>query len=159
MKKKLLEKTSNKYRFNIKVKANSQEKLEVVEERFFEEIIQVNTMDNNSMIAICSNSKIPEKIKKAFKDVLDEKVKVDKAQIALNSLQNEQKNLNAEQDRIRKNLQAVGSETQQGRMFLDKLLEIENSLENLKKKIGQSEKEYSNLRSAFLDYVEKINIE
>ena len=157
--KKLLEKTSNKYRFNIKVKANSQEKLDVVEERFFEEIIQVNTMDNNSMIAISSNSKLPEKIKKAFKDILNEKVKVDKAQIALNSLQNEQKNLNAEQDRIRKNLQAVGSETQQGRMFLDKLLEIENSLENLKKKIGQSEKEYSNLRSAFLDYVEKINIE
>nr|WP_314779605.1 DUF4139 domain-containing protein [uncultured Treponema sp.] len=157
--KKLLEKTSNKYRFNIKVKANSQEKLSVIEERFFEEIIQVNTMDNNSMIAICSNSKIPEKIKKAFKDVLDEKVKVDKAQIALNSLQNEQKSLNAEQDRIRKNLQAVGSETQQGKLFLDKLLEIENSLENLKKKIGQSEKEYSNLRSSFLDYVEKINIE
>ena len=157
--KKLLEKTSNKYRFNIKVKANSQEKLSVIEERFFEEIIQVNTMDNNSMMAICSNSKIPEKIKKAFKDVLDEKVKVDKAQIALNSLQNEQKSLNAEQDRIRKNLQAVGSETQQGKLFLDKLLEIENSLENLKKKIGQSEKEYSNLRSSFLDYVEKINIE
>ena len=157
--KKLLEKTSNKYRFNIKVKATSQEKLSVIEERFFEEIIQVNTMDNNSMIAICSNSKIPEKIKKAFKDVLDEKVKVDKAQIALNSLQNEQKSLNAEQDRIRKNLQAVGSETQQGKLFLDKLLEIENSLENLKKKIGQSEKEYSNLRSSFLDYVEKINIE
>ena len=157
--KKLLEKTSNKYRFNIKVKANSQEKLDVVEERFFEEIVQVNMMDNNSMIAISSNSKLPEKIKKAFKDILNEKVKVDKAQIALNSLQNEQKNLNAEQDRIRKNLQAVGSETQQGRMFLDKLLEIENSLENLKKKIGQSEKEYSNLRSAFLEYVEKINIE
>ena len=157
--KKLLEKTSNKYRFNIKVKANSQEKLSVIEERFFEEIIQVNMMDNNSMIAISSNAKMPEKIKKAFKDVLNEKVKVDKAQIALNSLQNEQKNLNAEQDRIRKNLQAVGSETQQGRMFLDKLLEIENSLENLKKKIGQSEKEYSNMRSSFLDYVEKINIE
>ena len=157
--KKLLEKTSNKYRFNIKVKANSQEKLSVTEERFFEEIIQVNTMDNNSMIAISSNAKIPEKIKKAFKDVLNEKVKVDKAQIALNSLQTEQKSLNAEQDRIRKNLQAVGSETQQGKLFLDKLLEIENSLENLKKKIGQSEKEYSNLRSSFLDYVEKINIE
>ena len=157
--KKLLEKTSNKYRFNIKVKANSQEKLEVVEERFFEEILQVNTMDNNSMIAISSNAKIPEKIKKAFKDVLNEKVKVDKAQIALTNLRSEQKNLNAEQDRIRKNLQAVGSETQQGKLFLDKLLEIENSLENLKKKIGQSEKEYSNLRSSFLDYVEKINIE
>ena len=157
--KKLLEKTSNKYRFNIKVKANSQEKLEVVEERFFEEILQVNTMDNNSMIAISSNAKIPEKIKKAFKDVLNEKVKVDKAQIALTNLRSEQKNLNAEQDRIRKNLQAVGSETQQGKLFLDKLLEIENSLDNLKKKIGQSEKEYSNLRSSFLDYVEKINIE
>ena len=157
--KKLLEKTSNKYRFNIKVKANSQEKLEVVEERFFEEIVQVNMMDNNSMIAIYSNSKLPEKIKKAFKDVLNEKVKVDKAQIALNSLQNEQKSLNAEQDRIRKNLQAVGSETQQGKLFLDKLLEIEDSLENLKKKISQSEKECSNIRAAFLDYVGKINIE
>jgi len=131
----LLEKTSNTYRFNIKVKANSQEKLSVIEERFFEEIIQVNTMDNNSMIAIYSNAKMPEKIKKTFKDVLNEKVKVDKAQIALTNLQNEQKNLNAEQDRIRKNLQAVGSETQQGKLFLDKLLEIENSLENLKKKI------------------------
>ncbi|UTC77123.1 DUF4139 domain-containing protein [Treponema sp. OMZ 799] len=157
--KKLLEKTSNKYRFNIKVKAGSQEKLEVVEERFFEEILQINMMDNNSMIAIYSNSKLPEKIKKAFKDVLNEKVKVDKAQSVLFNLQNEQKNLNAEQDRIRKNIQAVGSETQQGKMFLDKLLEIENTLENLKKKISQSEKEHSNLRSAFLDYVEKINIE
>lgn len=157
--KKLLEKTSNKYRFNIKVKAGSQEKLEVVEERFFEEILQINMMDNNSMIAIYSNSKLPEKIKRAFKDVLHEKVKVDKAQIALFNLQNEQKNLNAEQDRIRKNIQAVGSETQQGKMFLDKLLEIENSLESLKKKISQSEQEHSSLRSAFLDYVEKINIE
>ena len=55
-------------------------------------------MDNNSMIAIYSNAKMPEKIKKAFKDVLNEKVKVDKAQIALANLQNEQKNLNAEQN-------------------------------------------------------------
>ena len=155
----LLEKTSNKYRFNINVKANAQGKLEVVEERLFEEILQINTMDNNAMLGIYSNSEIPEKIKKAFKDVLDEKAKVDKAQISLNNLQNEQKELNAEQDRVRKNIQAVGSETQQGKMFLDKLLEIENSLDNLKKKIIQAEKEYSGTRSAFLDYVEKINIE
>ena len=155
----LLEKTSNKYRFNINVKANAQGKLEVVEERLFEEILQINTMDNNAMLGIYSNSEIPEKIKKAFKSILDEKAKVDKAQISLNNLQNEQKELNAEQDRVRKNIQAVGSETQQGKMFLDKLLEIENSLDNLKKKIIQAEKEYSGTRSAFLDYVEKINIE
>ncbi|AIN93299.1 DUF4139 domain-containing protein [Treponema putidum] len=155
----LLEKTSNKYRFNIKVKAGSQGKLEVVEERLFEEILQINTMDNNAMLGIYSNSEIPEKIKKAFKSILDEKAKVDKAQISLNNLQNEQKELNTEQDRVRKNIQAVGSETQQGKMFLDKLLEIENSLDNLKKKIVQAEKEYSGIRFAFLDYVEKINIE
>ena len=155
----LLEKTSNKYRFNINVKANAQGKLEVVEERLFEEILQINTMDNNAMLGIYSNSEIPEKIKKAFKSILDEKAKVDKAQISLNNLQNEQKELNAEQDRVRKNIQAVGSETQQGKMFLDKLLEIENSLDNLKKKIIQAEKEYSGTRSAYLDYVEKINIE
>nr|WP_253677392.1 hypothetical protein [Treponema sp. OMZ 788] len=157
--KKLLEKTANKYRFNVKVKADSQEKLEVVEEKFFEDIIQINVMDNNSMIAIYSDSKIPEKIKKAFRGILDEKVKVDKAQTVLVNLQNEQKNLNAEQDRVRKNLQAVGSDTRQGKLFLDKLLEIESSLENLKKKIGQSEKNYADVRADFLDYVEKINIE
>jgi len=155
----LLEKTSNKYRFNINVKANSQGKLEVVEERLFEEILQINTMDNNTMMGIYSNSEIPEKIKKAFKSILDEKVKVDKAQVSLTNLQNEQKELNAEQDRVRKNIQAVGSETQQGKQFLNKLLQIENSLDSLKQKIVEAEKKFSGLKSDFLEYIKNVTVE
>ena len=155
----LLEKTSNKYRFNINVKANAQGKLEVLEERLFDEILQINTMDNNTMMGIYSNSEIPEKIKKAFKSILDEKVKVDKAQGSLTNLQNEQKELNAEQDRVRKNIQAVGSETQQGKQFLNKLLQIENSLDNLKQKIVEAEKKFSGLKADFLEYIENVTVE
>ena len=155
----LLEKTSNKYRFNINVKADAQGKLEVLEERLFDEILQINTMDNNTMMGIYSNSEIPEKIKKAFKSILDEKVKVDKAQVSLTNLQNEQKELNAEQDRVRKNIQAVGSETQQGKQFLNKLLQIENSLDNLKQKIVEAEKKFSGLKSDFLEYIKNVTVE
>ena len=155
----LLEKTSNKYRFNINVKANAQGKLEVLEERLFDEILQINTMDNNTMMGISSNSEIPEKIKKAFKSILDEKVKVDKAQGSLTNLQNEQKELNAEQDRVRKNIQAVGSETQQGKQFLNKLLQIENSLDNLKQKIVEAEKKFSGLKADFLEYIKNVTVE
>ncbi|UTC67152.1 MULTISPECIES: DUF4139 domain-containing protein [unclassified Treponema] len=157
--KKLLEKTANKYRFNIKVKASSQEKLSIEEERSFEEVLQINTMDNNAIIGIYSNSELPEKIKKTFKSILDEKVKVDKAQIALTDLQGEQKILNGEQDRVRKNIQAVGAETQQGKLFLDKLILIEEKLEDLKVKIEQAEKQYSKIKTDFVNYVEKINLE
>ncbi|MGI5172405.1 DUF4139 domain-containing protein [Treponema sp. OMZ 840] len=155
----LSEKTASKYRFNIKVKENSQEKLSVIEQRFFEDFLQISTMDNTALAAVYSDSEIPEKIKKVFRSIAAEKTKLDEAQRLVANLENNQKNLHTEQDRVRKNLQALGAETQQGKQFLDKLLQIENDLDKLKHKIADAEKKYAKLRADYFEYIKKIHIE
>lgn len=116
-------------------------------------------MSANTFISYTTNSEIPEKARKAFASIVTEKEKVTAAEKALKTLQARQTETATEQDRVRKNLEAVGSESQQGRAFLIKLLTLETELDNLKTDIAAATEQLNKAQQTFAAFVKNMRVD
>ena len=154
----LMEKTANKYRFKIHVDGQSNADLTVTEEKLYNYTKTIFNMPDSEYVSISVNSEMPENVQKIFEGIIKEKEKINSAKMELSDLQNEFDKLSAEQDRVRKNIAAVGSESQQGKEFLNKLLKLENNLDELKTNIASADKKLKFLQSSFKEYLKNIKL-
>ena len=155
----LAETTANKYRFKFKAAGNTGTELKVEEARTYQSTQKIFDMNSNTFISYTTNSEIPEKVRKAFASIITEKEKVSAAEKALKTLQDRQTEIGKEQDRVRRNLEAVGSESQQGRAFLTKLLKLETELDELKTDIADATERVNKAQQNFTAFVKDIRIE
>ena len=116
-------------------------------------------MRSDAFISYAANAEMPTSIKKAFETIIQEKAKVEAAQKTLEALQNRHTTIAAEQDRVRKNLEAVGSESQQGKAFLDKLLQLESELDTLKTGITDADGKLQQAQGDFASLIKNIKTE
>ena len=116
-------------------------------------------MNSNTFISYTTGSEIPEKVRKAFASIITEKEKVTAAEKALKTLQDRQTEIGKEQDRVRRNLEAVGSESQQGRAFLTKLLKLETELDELKTDIPTATEQLTKAQQNFTAFVKDIKVD
>ena len=155
----LAETTANKYRFKFKAAGNTGTELKVEEARTYQSTQKIFDMNSNTFISYTTNSEIPEKVRKAFASIITEKEKVTAAERALKTLQDRQTEIGKEQDRVRRNLEAVGSESQQGRAFLTKLLKLETELDELKTDIATATERVNKTQQNFTAFVKSIRID
>lgn len=155
----LAETTANKYRFKFKAVGNTGTELKVEEARTYQSTQKIFDMNSTTFISYTTNSEIPEKVRKAFASIITEKEKVTAAERALKTLQDRQTEIGKEQDRVRRNLEAVGSESQQGRAFLTKLLKLETELDELKTDIATVTERLNKAQQNFTAFVKDIRIE
>ncbi|QSH91650.1 DUF4139 domain-containing protein [Treponema medium] len=155
----LAETTANKYRFKFKAAGNAGTELKVEETRTYRSSQKIFDMNSNTFISYTTNSEIPEKVRKAFTSIITEKEKVTAAEKALKTLQDRQTEIGKEQDRVRRNLEAVGSESQQGRAFLTKLLKLETELDELKTDITTATEQLTNAQQNFTAFVKSIKVD
>jgi len=155
----LAETTANKYRFKFKAAGNTGTELKVEEARTYQSTQKIFDMNSNTFISYTTNSEIPEKVRKAFASIITEKEKVTAAERALKTLQDRQTEIGKEQDRVRRNLEAVGSESQQGRAFLTKLLKLETELDNLKTDIATATEQLNKTQQNFTAFVKDIKVD
>ena len=155
----LSETTANKYRFKFKAAGNAGTELKIEETRVYQSAQRVFDMNSNTFVSYTTNTELPEKIRKAFASIIKEKEKVTAEERALKALQDRQKDIATEQDRVRKNLEAVGSESQQGRAFLTKLLKLETELDNLKTDIATATEQLNKVQQNFTAFVKSIKVD
>ena len=155
----LAETTVNKYRFKFKAAGNTGTELKVEEARTYQSSQKIFDMNSNTFISYTTGSEIPEKVRKAFASIITEKEKVTAAERALKTLQDRQTEIGKEQDRVRRNLEAVGSESQQGRAFLTKLLKLETELDELKTDIATATERVNKTQQNFTAFVKNIKVE
>ena len=155
----LAETTTNKYRFKFKTAGNTGTELKVEEARTYQSTQKIFDMNSNTFISYTTNAEIPEKVRKAFASIITEKEKVSAAEKALKTLQDRQTEIGKEQDRVRRNLEAVGSESQQGRAFLTKLLKLETELDELKTDITTATEQLTNAQQKFAAFVKNIKVD
>ena len=77
----------------------------------------------------------------------------------MKTLQDRQTEIGKEQDRVRRNLEAVGSESQQGRAFLTKLLKLETELDELKTNITTATEQLNKSQQDFTAFVKSIKVD
>ena len=155
----LAETTANKYRFKFKAAGNTGTELKIEETRVYQSAQRVFDMNSNTFVSYTTNTELPEKIRKAFASIIKEKEKVTAAERALKTLQDRQTEIGKEQDRVRRNLEAVGSESQQGRAFLTKLLKLETELDNLKTDIATATEQLNKVQQNFTAFVKSIKVD
>lgn len=150
--------TANKYRFKLTAPGNSSSKLMVEEARTYRSAQQIFDMSNHTYLSYTTNTAMPEAVRKTFASIIAEKEKVTAAENALKDLQKRQSDTAQEQDRVRKNLEAVGAESQQGRAFLTKLLTLESDLDTLKADIATAADHVNRAHAAFTTFVKAIKL-
>ena len=155
----LEETTANKYRFKLKAAGASTAELKVEESRTYGETRKILDMSSESFVAYTTNAEMPEKVKKAFEAIIKEREKVLAAQKVLADLQNRQTELVREQERVRKNLEALGTESAEGKDFLAKLLKLENELDASKTKLAAAADKANKAQEDFIRFVRDIKTE
>lgn len=155
----LFETTANKYRFKLKAVGGGVSELSIAESRTYRNETKIIDMRSDAFISYAANAEMPTSIKKAFETIIQEKAKVEAAQKTLEALQNRHTTIAAEQDRVRKNLEAVGSESQQGKAFLDKLLQLESELDTLKTGITDADGKLQQAQGDFASLIKNIKTE
>lgn len=155
----LEETTANKYRFKLKAAGASTAELKVEESRTYGETRKILDMSSESFVSYTTNAEMPEKVKKAFEAIIKEREKVLAAQKVLADLQNRQTELVREQERVRKNLEALGTESAEGKDFLAKLLKLENELDASKTKLAAAADKANKAQEDFIRFVRDIKTE
>ena len=155
----LVETTANKYRFKLKAVGGGVSELSIAESRTYRNETKIVDMRSDAFISYAANAEMPTSIKKAFEAIIQEKAKVEAAQKTLEALQNRHTAIAAEQERARKNLEAAGSESQQGKAFLDKLLQLESELDTLKTDITDADRKLHQAQEAFVSLIKSIKTE
>ncbi len=151
------EKTASLYRFKTVAPANKTIDFTVHEKRVSSSIYQLHNFSENQIIQYSSNKNMPESVRETFKTIARERKKLNKTKDALNTLLAMQTQLNSEQERTRKNLEAVRSANSENR-FMQKLLEIENNLEALKQDIKHAKAKHKQAQANYHAFIEKIRL-
>ena len=132
--------------------------LAVEEARTYRSTQKVFDMNTAAYLSYTTNAAMPEAMRKTFAAIIAEKEKVTAAEKVLKDVQQRQTDTAQEQDRMRKNLEAVGAESQQGRAFLTKLLKLESDLDTLKADIVSASEQVSRAQAAFTAFVKGITL-
>ncbi|MDR3312780.1 MAG: DUF4139 domain-containing protein [Spirochaetaceae bacterium] len=150
--------TGSLYRFELTLPARSDASLTVQEARPMEETVTLGSLNFDAMVHYASNQEIPGSAKAALQRAVDLKNKSDKAAQGLTDLREKRASQVSEQDRIRRNLEAAGSQSPQGQEYLRRLTTIDNDIDSLRKQIDDSAQSAQSARDDYTTYVAGMEI-
>ncbi|ULQ58595.1 DUF4139 domain-containing protein [Brucepastera parasyntrophica] len=153
------ERTDSLYRFTISVPANGETVFEVKEQTPSYETVRLSQLRLETIVYYSSNHNIPEKIQSALQKAIEFKKAADNAQTALTELETKRTEKISEQDRIRKNLQAAGNETQQGREYLRRMFEVDTEIDSLNTQIAAARKNVQDSKTLYDQYISGLTLE
>ena len=146
------------YRFNVNLAANKDTELTVNETRPLSERITLLPLSLNSLISYTSNQEIPANVRAALQRAVELRQNVDKADTAVKEIEAQKNRLIADQDRIRKNLEAAGNQTPQGQEYLRRLTALDNEIDACSANLEKANADAKAARTAFDAYINSINL-
>jgi len=150
------EKTGTVYRFEVLLDGNKEVKFPVKEELWKYSRISILDMDIDSLVSYSTNSEIPENIREYLKKAVSLYSEMENIN---NQLENYKEMYTAkinDQDRIRKNIDAVKSDSAQGKEYVKKLVELDTEIENLDKKMEETTLKLQELKKAYDGYIKSL---
>ena len=122
------EQTANLYRFEMDLPENEVLVFNVVEETPVSEKIVLTQLNANTLLAYANNAEISEEVRAAFREALRLKNISDNAMKAVTELVEQRKLRIEDQERIRANLTAAGSQTPEGKNYLAQLAALDTQI-------------------------------
>jgi hypothetical protein len=152
------DRTGNLYRFNRSLSANGMLSFLVKEEIPIAERITLAQLRPETFLSYSTNQEIPANVRSALTRAIELKKKADDAVAAQGELESQRTRLIAEQDRIRRNLEAAGNTSPQGQEYLLRLSSLDGEIDKLRGSIDAAIKEVQGAKKAYDDYVASIRI-
>ncbi len=153
------EKTDAVYRFAAKLPGAGEITLSVREQTPVSETILLAQQGLDALVYYSTSGEIPGKVRSAIEKAVGFRRAVDARQIELARLDERRKDRMAEQDRIRKNLEAAGNETQQGKEYLRKMGALDAEIENLVGQIDGARKALADAKDELSRYLSGLTVE
>jgi hypothetical protein len=116
----------------------------------------VLTDQNPDVIAFYAGSaQVPEKVRAALAKGIEFKKVADEAARVLAEFQAKRAERGSEQDRVRRNLDSVGRDTQQGKEYLRRMIAIDAEMDELAGKIDEAKKRVVDTKKAYVEYLSR----
>jgi hypothetical protein len=147
------EQTPSSYRFIMTLSPGRELVLLVREERPLSERISLLQLGPETFLSYSGNREMPEQVRSALRQAVDLKREADAARTSLDELSGRRDHLVSDQDRIRKNLEAAGGQTQQGQEYLRRLSSLDNDLDSLNQDIDSARQRLRAAQKAYEKYL------
>jgi hypothetical protein len=152
------ERTGSLYRFERTLPAGGELVLTVKEENPISDRITLSQLQLDSFVSYASSREIPARVRAAMEEAASLRRRADGAQEAQTDLETRRARLIAEQDRIRRNLEAAGNQTQQGQEYLKRLVAMDGEIDALTAQADAAAEAARDARKAYEAYLASMEL-
>ena len=152
------EQTANVYRFNVTLPANRETVLTVSERIPLSERITLLPLRLEALLSYSTNAEIPANVRQALTRAVELRRTADNADTAVRDIEAQRTRLVSDQDRIRRNLEAAGNQTQQGQEYLRRLVALDSEIDTLSNNMERANANARTARAAFENYLNGLNL-
>jgi len=148
------EQTTSHYRFNLALPANRQTEFTVSERQPLTERISLLPLRLDILVTYSTNSEIPANVRTALSRAVELRRSVDAAETIVRTIEAQRNSLIADQDRIRRNLEAAGNQSTQGQEYLRRLIALDTEIDTAAVNLETAR---NNVRTALAAYENYLN--
>jgi len=152
------ETTASAYRFITNLPSNRETTFQVSEMRPITETVTLLPLRTESLISYTSNQEIPANVRAALQRAVELKRAVDAADTEVKEIETQRERLISDQDRIRRNLEAAGNQTQQGQEYLRRLVSLDGEIDAARTRLNDANTKARTARTAYENYLNTLNI-
>jgi len=152
------EQTPSAYRFTMTLPPEKEIMLLVRESRPIMERVSLLNLRQESFLSYTSSQEIPPPVQAALRQAINLWNAVNAAEAAVTDAENRRSFLVYEQERVRKNLEVTGSQTQQGQEYLKRLQSLDNDIDKVAGELEKLRSEVKNAQKAYTDYLSGLNL-
>jgi len=152
------EQTPQAYRFTMTLPAERELIVTIRETQPLSERVSLLSLRPDAFLGYSTNQEIPQSVRAALQRAIELKRAADRAQADVTDIQNRRNSLISEQDRIRKNLEAAGSQTQQGQEYLKRLVSLDTEIENKAAELENARIRAKAAQEAYENYLNELKL-
>ncbi|MCL2880273.1 MAG: DUF4139 domain-containing protein [Treponema sp.] len=150
--------TASAYRFTMIVQPQTGLIVTVNESRILSEQVGLTSLRPEILLSYATNQEIPARVRTALSKAIDLKRAADAAQAAVTLASDKRDNLISEQDRIRKNLEAAGGQTQQGQEYLKRLADMDANIDQQGVELQNAQTAAQAAQDAYQKYLDELKL-
>ncbi|MDR2841915.1 MAG: DUF4139 domain-containing protein [Spirochaetaceae bacterium] len=152
------EQTAAVYRFNKDLTPNGVLTFSVKEESPAVQTVALARLAIDSIVSYSTNGDIPPKVRTALGKAIELKSQAETETRNLNTMQAEMDRLNTAQDRIRKNIEAVGNTSEKGAEYTQRLAELDTQIDEQNIKMQTQRSVALSAQNTYQNYVDTLEL-
>lgn len=151
-------KTATYYRYKLEIPAEKNTKFIINESRIFGEQYYINDLDEDMFTQYFTKGEIPKNVRAKLEEIIAKKANLRKMEDEIQMVKDQQQTLLLSQERSRKNLEAVGTQSNEATQFLNQILEYDKAISEGYKKIEELTNSLNIKKGEFEKFMKDINI-